>query len=114
MTAHASKGLEFDYVFAIGNDLESDEDYDLENTDGGSPEFREDLRVWYVEVTRAVKKFSAPCARKRYLFGSKTPTDMVPSPVLEGTFDKNNIYHVKKIENRPKPNGAGGNGPRSP
>ncbi|MBX4198078.1 UvrD-helicase domain-containing protein [Candidatus Parcubacteria bacterium] len=70
MTIHASKGLEFDYVFITGLEENlfphkrmgtSNEDVDLE----------EERRLFYVAVTRARKKLFLTYAGMRTIFGSK-------------------------------------------
>lgn len=75
MTVHASKGLEFDYVFISG--LEEDlfpQHTDLER-DG-----EEERRLFYVALTRARKKVFLTFASMRTIFGSKKvclPSDFI-------------------------------------
>lgn len=70
MTIHASKGLEFDYVFITGLEenlfphkrfSKEDESIDLE----------EERRLFYVALTRARKKLFLTYANMRMIFGSK-------------------------------------------
>jgi DNA helicase-2/ATP-dependent DNA helicase PcrA len=70
MTVHASKGLEFDYVFISGLEEnlfphkrmgQSDENVDLE----------EERRLFYVALTRARKRLFLTYAGMRTIFGSK-------------------------------------------
>jgi phospholipid N-methyltransferase len=69
MTIHASKGLEFDYVFITGleenlfphNRLNENNDNDTE----------EERRLFYVALTRARKKLFLTYAGMRTIFGSK-------------------------------------------
>jgi len=70
LTVHASKGLEFDYVFISGLEENlfphermggKDEDKDLE----------EERRLFYVALTRARKKLYLSHAGSRTIFGSK-------------------------------------------
>ena len=84
MTVHASKGLEFDYVFISG--LEEDlfpQHTDLER-DG-----EEERRLFYVALTRARKKVFLTFASMRTIFGSKKvclPSDFIsdiPDEFLE-------------------------------
>jgi DNA helicase II / ATP-dependent DNA helicase PcrA len=70
MTVHASKGLEFDYVFITG--LEQDlfpSGRSSENKSGEDSE--EERRLFYVAVTRARKKLYLSYANMRTIFGSK-------------------------------------------
>lgn len=71
MTVHASKGLEFEYVFITG--LEEDlfphqkPDGERKNTE----ESEEERRLFYVALTRAKKKLYLSYAAVRTIFGSK-------------------------------------------
>lgn len=70
MTVHASKGLEFDYVFITG--LEQDlfpSGRASESKSGEDSE--EERRLFYVAVTRARKKLYLSYANMRTIFGSK-------------------------------------------
>lgn len=81
MTVHASKGLEFDYVFITG--LEQDL-FPSSKTNGGNSqeESEEERRLFYVALTRARKKVYLTYAQMRTIFGTETMT--VPSEfVLE-------------------------------
>ncbi|MDR0388088.1 MAG: UvrD-helicase domain-containing protein [Treponema sp.] len=84
MTIHASKGLEFDYVFAAG--LEEGilpfTLYDGGDTGGGTPErIAEEARLLYVAMTRARRGLYLSWARKRTLGGRKLEAG--PSRFLE-------------------------------
>lgn len=77
MTIHASKGLEFPYVFITGLEeglfpyvRDADEENDKE----------EERRLCYVALTRAEKKVYLSCASYRTVFGSKNAT--IPSQFL--------------------------------
>ena len=77
MTVHASKGLEFDYVFIPG--LEQD----LFPHRGMGEEKRdeeEERRLFYVALTRAREKLFLSCAESRMIFGSRNPS--LPSEFL--------------------------------
>ena len=85
MTVHASKGLEFDYVFISG--LEKDlfpQHREIKEDD------EEERRLFYVALTRARKKVFLTFASMRTLFGSKEvriPSDFIndiPNEYLEG------------------------------
>lgn len=69
-TVHASKGLEFDYVFIIGVEegkfplSRAIEENDLE----------EERRLMYVAITRARKKLYITRAKRRFMYGSYADT----------------------------------------
>ncbi|MDL2297253.1 UvrD-helicase domain-containing protein [Bacteroidales bacterium OttesenSCG-928-B11] len=67
MTIHASKGLEFDYVYITG--LEENL-FPSSMSLGSSAEIEEERRLFYVAVTRARKHLTLTCAQTRYKFGS--------------------------------------------
>ncbi len=78
MTIHASKGLEFSYVFITGLEqglfpYERDED-------GGEEAEEEERRLFYVALTRAKKKLFLSYASMRTIFGAKNMT--VPSEFI--------------------------------
>ena len=78
MTVHASKGLEFKYVFIAG--LEQDLfPHQRLNAKGGDQE--EERRLFYVALTRAEHKLFLSYASIRTIFGMKQMT--VPSEFLE-------------------------------
>jgi len=69
MTVHASKGLEFKYVFITG--LEQDL-FPHKRTNGGAKEDNEEeRRLFYVAITRARKKLFLSYASLRTIFGMK-------------------------------------------
>lgn len=78
MTVHASKGLEFDYVFITG--LEEGL-FPQERDEGTLEEREEERRLFYVAITRARKKVFLSHAAERTIFGSRNIT--VPSRFLE-------------------------------
>ena len=80
MTVHASKGLEFSYVFIVGleeglfpYDRDNDENISAEARLNGEvgQEAEEERRLFYVAVTRAKKKLFLSYAQTRTIFGSK-------------------------------------------
>ncbi len=92
MTVHASKGLEFTYVFVTGleeglfpHDKDRDENVNEE-------EAEEERRLFYVAVTRAKKKLFLSYAQTRTIFGnrgSNIPSEFVleiPDEYLETEF----------------------------
>lgn len=77
MTIHASKGLEFDYVFITG--LEQGL-FPSERQDAKKDDEEEERRLFYVAITRARKKIFLSYAGIRTIFGSQQVN--VPSEFL--------------------------------
>jgi DNA helicase-2/ATP-dependent DNA helicase PcrA len=77
MTVHASKGLEFDYVFIPG--LEQDL-FPHRGMGDGERDEEEERRLFYVALTRAREKLFLSCAESRMIFGSRNPA--LPSEFL--------------------------------
>jgi len=76
MTIHASKGLEFDYVFIVGLEqgLFPSEGFDTNKDD------EEERRLFYVALTRACKKLYLSYAGMRKMYGSlmvNTPSEFL-------------------------------------
>lgn len=88
MTAHASKGLEFPYVFIVGLEqgLFPHDRMDARKT---ADEEEEERRLFYVALTRARKKVYLSWANMRTIFGMKqvnTPSEFlydVPEQLIE-------------------------------
>jgi DNA helicase-2/ATP-dependent DNA helicase PcrA len=70
MTLHASKGLEFDYVFLVG--MEEDL-LPHKKTITESSDTNEERRLCYVGITRARKKLVMTYAKERKLYGKMVP-----------------------------------------
>jgi DNA helicase II / ATP-dependent DNA helicase PcrA len=71
MTVHASKGLEFSYIFVTGLE-EGLFPHERNNDDGVSAEeAEEERRLFYVAVTRAKKKLFLSYAQTRTIFGNR-------------------------------------------
>jgi DNA helicase-2/ATP-dependent DNA helicase PcrA len=92
MTIHASKGLEFAYVFITGLE-EGLFPHDRNNDTNVSPEeAEEERRLFYVAVTRAKKKLFLTYAQTRTIFGSRgsnIPSEFIleiPDEYLEKEF----------------------------
>lgn len=68
MTAHASKGLEFSYVFIVG--LEQDL-FPHRRMGGEKSDQEEERRLFYVALTRAKEKIFLSYAQSRMIFGSR-------------------------------------------
>jgi len=92
MTVHASKGLEFSYVFVTGLEeglFPHDKDRD-ENV--SEEEAEEERRLFYVAITRAKKKIFLSYAQTRTIFGNRgvnIPSEFVleiPDEYLEREF----------------------------
>ncbi len=82
MTVHASKGLEFRYVFIVGLE-EGLFPYEREGENEADKE--EERRLMYVALTRAEKKLFLSAAAVRTVFGSKRAT--LPSQFLSDISD---------------------------
>jgi DNA helicase-2/ATP-dependent DNA helicase PcrA len=82
MTVHASKGLEFPYVFIVGLE-EGLFPYEREGENDADKE--EERRLMYVALTRAEKKLFLSAAAVRTVFGSKRAT--LPSQFLSDIDD---------------------------
>lgn len=89
MTVHASKGLEFPYVFIVGLE-EGLFPYARESS--GDKETEEERRLMYVAITRAKKKVFLTYASYRTVFGSKNAT--FPSQFLSDIPD-----YLLEVEN---------------
>lgn len=70
MTVHASKGLEYDYVFIVGME-ESLFPYERANESSVDRDEEEERRLFYVALTRAKKRLYLSNAIIRTVFGSK-------------------------------------------
>jgi len=95
MTVHASKGLEFDYVFISGLEEDLFPHKRLNEGSVTQGEEEEERRLFYVALTRARKKIFLSWAQIRTIFGSQkinTPsqfiTDIGPNLIEEGFEDK--------------------------
>jgi DNA helicase-2/ATP-dependent DNA helicase PcrA len=102
MTVHASKGLEFEYVFISG--LESDLfPHHMKDTKRGE-DGEEERRLFYVALTRAKRKLYLTFAETRTIFGSleiNSPSEFIediPEKYLEresyGVEKRNPIFSI--------------------
>lgn len=71
MTVHASKGLEFDYVFITGLEEDLFPHQAIGKEEKTPEEMEEERRLFYVAITRARKKVFLTCAEMRMIFGSQ-------------------------------------------
>ncbi len=69
MTVHASKGLEFPYVYIAGMEENL---FPSENMKDSPEEIEEERRLFYVAITRAQKAVSVSYAQNRRKWGSET------------------------------------------
>ncbi|MFC2098977.1 ATP-dependent helicase, partial [Bacteroidota bacterium] len=77
MTAHSAKGLEFKYVYVTGMEEEL---FPSRMSSSTREELEEERRLFYVAVTRAMKKVTLSYAASRYRWG--VPVNGVPSRFL--------------------------------
>lgn len=98
MTVHASKGLEFDYVFITGLEENLFPHQPVGREEKTPEEMEEERRLFYVALTRARKKLFLTCAEMRTIFGSQQMC--LPSSFF-ADFD-NNFLEEEKFEYRDK------------
>jgi DNA helicase-2/ATP-dependent DNA helicase PcrA len=72
MTIHASKGLEFEYVFISGLEEDLFPSKKLSDRKLTPEESEEERRLFYVALTRARKKLFLTNAKSRMLFGKRS------------------------------------------
>jgi DNA helicase-2/ATP-dependent DNA helicase PcrA len=99
MTVHASKGLEFKYVFVTG--LEDGLfPHERQNEDRENVDKEEERRLFYVALTRAKEKLFLSFANFRTIFGSRqinAPSEFIsdiPGDLLEREEEKNAIKTI--------------------
>lgn len=71
MTIHASKGLEFDYVFITGLEDDLFPSKKIFDKKPSAEESEEERRLFYVALTRARKKLFLTNAKNRMLYGKR-------------------------------------------
>lgn len=67
MTIHSAKGLEFGYVFIAGVEEEL---FPSQFSSGSAKEIEEERRLFYVAITRAMKRVTITLSKTRYRWGS--------------------------------------------
>ncbi len=80
MTVHASKGLEFDYVFISGLEQDLFPHQRMGKDELSQSESEEERRLFYVAITRARKKVFLSYAQLRTIFGAQklnTPSEFI-------------------------------------
>jgi DNA helicase-2/ATP-dependent DNA helicase PcrA len=97
MTVHASKGLEFDYVFITG--LEEDLfPHQRMNATKNKEDSEEERRLFYVAITRARKKIFLTYANTRTIFGStqsNTPSQFI-SDIDEDLLETDQTFEYRE------------------
>lgn len=91
MTIHASKGLEFDYVFIVGLEHDLFPHRNIGGKKQSKEEQEEERRLFYVAVTRAKKNLYLCYAELRTIFGQKQIN--APSEFLSDVPDEIAHYH---------------------
>lgn len=81
MTVHASKGLEFPYVFITGLEQDLFPSRRSQDESKDRSEREEERRLFYVALTRAAKKVFLTYASFRTIFGSRTVN--IPSEFID-------------------------------
>lgn len=110
MTVHASKGLEFDYVFIVGAEEELFPSPRCVSDD----EIEEERRLMYVAITRAAKRCFILYTKKRKRFGkdifpvkSRFISEIddqyleVGNSFIERNFERNKPTHISAPTSRP-------------
>ena len=81
MTVHASKGLEFDYVFIAGMEQDLFPFKHVDEADINEAEEEEERRLFYVALTRAKKKVFLSYSLIRTVYGAQRVNN--PSEFIE-------------------------------
>ena len=80
MTVHASKGLEFSYVFITGLEQDLFPHSNIDGSKKSKAELEEERRLFYVAITRAKEKLYLSFSAVRTIFGSQkinTPSEFL-------------------------------------
>jgi len=105
MTIHGAKGLEYYYVFVAG--AEENVFPSFQSVDGGEEAIEEERRLFYVAMTRAMKRLYILFAQGRMLWGSikfNGPSRFLDE-IPEGYYSWN--YHGKVHKKKVKKNFSG-------
>ncbi|MDP3962454.1 MAG: UvrD-helicase domain-containing protein [bacterium] len=100
MTVHASKGLEFDYVFIAGLEQDLFPHQRLNESDISQSEAEEERRLFYVAVTRARKKVFLSYAQLRTIYGSQKVN--TPSEFISDIGDEHLEPDVENADEKPR------------
>lgn len=98
MTVHASKGLEFDYVFIAGLEQELFPHQRMGKDELTQGESEEERRLFYVAVTRSRKKLFLSYAQLRTIYGAQKVN--TPSEFIADIGDE----HIETAEDKHKNN----------
>lgn len=95
MTIHASKGLEFEYVFICGLEHDLFPHKNIGNRNKSKEEEEEERRLFYVAVTRARKKLFLSYAELRTIYGQKqiNAPSIFLEDVPENIAQTNELYY---------------------
>lgn len=80
MTVHASKGLEFDYVFIVGMEEDLFPHQRMNEEKVSQSQIEEERRLFYVALTRARKRIFLSYSQLRTIYGSQkvnTPSNFI-------------------------------------
>jgi DNA helicase-2/ATP-dependent DNA helicase PcrA len=100
MTVHASKGLEFEYVFIVGLEQDLFPSKNLGGKNKTKEEQEEERRLFYVAVTRARKKLFLSFAEMRTIFGMQNlamPSEFL-SDIDSDIANHNEMYYKERRE----------------
>lgn len=99
MTVHASKGLEFDYVFITGLEEDLFPHQRMNEKDSDNKDTEEERRLFYVAITRARKKVFLSYAQLRTIYGAQKVNS--PSNFISDIGDE----HITSIGDTEAPRG---------
>jgi DNA helicase II / ATP-dependent DNA helicase PcrA len=99
MTIHGAKGLEYHYVFLVG--VEETVFPSFQSLENGDSAIEEERRLFYVAMTRAMKKLYILFAQGRMLWGSikfNGPSRFINE--IPANYTNWNQYKVNRIQNK--------------
>ena len=108
MTVHASKGLEFDYVFIAGMEQDLFPHQRMGKDELSQGESEEERRLFYVALTRARKKVYISYAQLRTIYGAQkvnTPSEFIEdigAEHVESKGDRGSDSHYDGIDDKPR------------
>lgn len=101
MTVHASKGLEFDYVFITGLEEDLFPHKRMNENNVTQAEEEEERRLFYVAITRARKKVFLSYAQLRTIFGTQkvnTPSQFISDIDKDLLEEKRELLSILSID----------------
>ena len=99
MTVHASKGLEFKYVFIAGLEYGLFP-HERQNENQAAEDQEEERRLFYVAITRAERKLFLSFANFRTIFGTRqinAPSEFIgdiPTNILEKEMEESGVKTI--------------------